>query len=60
MAGPSSGGTLKQNSTSKKKRDSLKAYVMTRQITKAPEKAGIDRGTHCDWLKDPEYQPILR
>jgi len=18
--------------------------------------AGIDRGTHCDWLKDPEYK----
>ncbi|MDE3157175.1 MAG: hypothetical protein KGM92_00210, partial [Acidobacteriota bacterium] len=29
-------------------------------ITKAAEKAGIDRGTHYDWLKDPEYQPILR
>jgi hypothetical protein len=33
---------------------------MTCQITKAAEKAGIDRGTHYGWLKDPEYQPILR
>ena len=32
---------------------------MTCQMTKAAEKADIDRGTHYDWLKDPEYKPIF-
>jgi hypothetical protein len=34
----------------------LKAYAITCQITKAAEVAGIDRGTHYDWLKNPEYK----
>jgi hypothetical protein len=44
-----------QNSTPKKARF-LKAYAITCQINKAAEMAGIDRGTHYDWLKDPEYK----
>jgi hypothetical protein len=44
-----------QNSTPKKAKF-LKAYAITCQITKAAEMAGIDRGTHYDWLKDPEYK----
>jgi hypothetical protein len=44
------------NSTPKKARF-LKAYTITCQITKAAAMAGIDKGTHYDWLrKDPEYK----
>ena len=48
--------SVPQNSTPKKAKF-LKAYAKTCQITKAAEMAGIDRGTHYDWLqKDPEYR----
>ena len=46
---------MTQNSTPKKARF-LRAYAKVCQITKAAELAGIDRGTHYDWLKDPEYK----
>ena len=43
-------------STPKKARF-LKAYATVCQVTLAARMAGIDRGTHYDWLqKDPEYR----